>query len=436
MELFQQDQLLTWVSLSIIPIVAFGLIYKKISVSRQHKKMVTYYSKYISTRQATNDLMEVIVYNIYSAKNLLVHARDIVKSVQRGDDSQKQSLDQAVSQFDNFSLQLDKDNQLSVDRSYTNQISSHIKSISPIKSIWFWLPTMIAFCFLLAEYLLSQQTATHILVLLLIVLLEIIALYLANKLLNKTNVLKQSTEKQLLSIYNLFDIRRIFIRDSFNKLNQFISQLEAFEAYCNSIPQARSYSRGVELLKRNSEVMQTVHNVTDINTQIPLISVSPLLEKAISSNYAPAAHNRNLNFVNNIQTGLSLHMTQDTIFKLIDPLIKNAIDFSSAEQTITFSGYPKSNKIELEIIDQGTQLKDQDMSNIFKFNPNKTATPDSNYISLSLRLARLIVSTQGGEIRVSADKKGTRVKLIIPKNRGHEVIKVKPTISKSSSRIS
>lgn len=425
-------------SVLLLPVISIGLNFRQLKNAKTHKRLVSHYSRFISTRQAANDIIEVIVFNVLNSKNYFLHARDVIKSLQQSDNSNQQGLDQVVNNYNAFSLQFDKDNKLSVDRSYTNDIPARAPSDSPFKSIWFWIPVTLAYGLLLLTYFKDSyvKNGVWLTAVFFIVVVETIFLFISLKRFNRTRRLVQNTENQLLTILGLMDIRRIFIKDSIQKIYDHMSQLQPYEQLCHSIPQARSYSRGLLILKRNYEVLKSVYQVTDINVEVPLISVSPLLQKAVTNQYAPKAQSKNIKFTNNIQPGLSLYISPSNLSLLIDPLIANAVDFSKPGQTITLNGIPRPNKVELEIIDQGQPISDEELANLFKFNPEKSSTPESGHISLSLRLARLIVSTLGGEIKVSNSKNiGTKIKLILPKNRNQEVIYSTPKIGKVASRL-
>lgn len=439
MDFINQHHILLWIALGIMPTISIIILLKQVANANKHKQLIAYYSKFISTRQATNDLIEVIVYNIYNCKNFFLHARDVVKSFQKSPDTKQQDLDQVVNNFNAMSIQLDKDNKMSVDRSYTNDIPKNAPSDSPFKSIWFWLPVLVSYTLLLVANFVDKEAADGLMLAIyfLMILSEIVILYVTLRSFNRIKRLKQYTEDQLLTILNLLDIRRIFIKDSAQKLLMDYNKLKTYEQLCSSIPQARGYTRGLEILKRNITVLEQIYQISDINVAAPLIAVGSLLQKAVKEKYAPNAESHNLKFINNIQPGLSLYISQANLSLLIDPLIQNAIDSSQPGQSITFNGIPKSNKIEIEIIDQGTPIPENDLPTIFKFDPKKITTPESGYISLSLRLARLIVSTLGGEIKVSSDQNnGTKIKLIIPKNREHDVITSTPKISKVATPLS
>ena len=338
-----------------------------------------------------------------------------------------------------YDIQLDKDNKMSVDRSYTNDIPKHAPSDSPFKSIWFWLPVLVSYSLLLfVNYKYNgANNGIMLAVFFVVILLEIIILYFTLNNFNRIKRLKQYTEDQLLTIINLLDIRRIFVKDSAQKLTQQYNQLRTYEQLCNSIPQAKEYLKGLEILKRNIAVLEQTYRVSDINVATPLIAVGSLLQKAVKEKYNPEAKSQNLKFINNIQPGLSLYISQEKLSLLIDPLIQNAINSSQPDQSVTIKGIPKSNKIELEIIDQGNSITEKDLPSIFRFDPKHITTPEAGYISLSLRLARLIVSTLGGEIKVSSSQKaGTIIKLIIPKTRGQNIITTTPKISKVTTPLS
>lgn len=439
MDFINQFHIQIWIALGILPVISLIILLQQLANAKKHKQLIAYYSKFISTRQATNDLIEVIIYNIYNCKNFFIHARDIVKSFQKSPDNQQQSLDQAVNDFNNLSIQLDKDNKMSVDRSYTNDIPKHAPSDSPFKSIWFWLPVLVSYSLLLfVNYKYNgANNGIMLAVFFVVILLEIIILYFTLNNFNRIKRLKQYTEDQLLTIINLLDIRRIFVKDSAQKLTQQYNQLRTYEQLCNSIPQAKEYLKGLEILKRNIAVLEQTYRVSDINVATPLIAVGSLLQKAVKEKYNPEAKSQNLKFINNIQPGLSLYISQEKLSLLIDPLIQNAINSSQPDQSVTIKGIPKSNKIELEIIDQGNSITEKDLPSIFRFDPKHITTPEAGYISLSLRLARLIVSTLGGEIKVSSSQKaGTIIKLIIPKTRGQNIITTTPKISKVTTPLS
>lgn len=425
-----------WLSLGILPVLILIAIIRNYQLSKDHKSLVTYYSRYISTRQATNDLLEVIIFNLVNARNLIVQARDVIRSQQTSNNEQQHNFDLVTNDFDNITTHLPNDNELSVNRSYTTEIFHKTAFTSPIKSFWFIIPALVSYSLLLYSNYSSDQGLLSSLLQFMIISLQIFFYYQLIKRINLSKSLKLNTQKKLITTLNLFDIRRIFIGDILDKLNQSAKALDEYQDYCKNFPQARGFHKGLEILKLNSEWLKDIYDITNLNVDTPLMSVNPILTRAAENQYGPAAERRNVKFINDLKPGISFHMSQVNISRLIDNLVLNAISNSTPGQTVTIKGGPRSGKVEIEVIEQTGRIAESELADIFRFDPKKIKLPQAGYIDLTLRMSRLIISTEGGEIKISVNKdKVTNIKLVIPKNRRHSALKVSPTIGKSSSPI-
>ena len=90
-------------------------------------------------------------------------------------------------------------------------------------------------------------------------------------------------------------------------------------------------------------------------------------------------------------------------------LVKNAVEHSSAGQTVTIHIQENDIYMKLEIIDQGEGIAPEDCKHIFdRFYKAKNASPGS--IGIGLAMAKSIVEKQGGYISIdSTEGEGTVV---------------------------
>lgn len=436
MQFIDEYHLLAWLTIGILPAFVILANFIESRVAKEHRNLVSYYSRYISTRQATNDILEVIIFNLNCVRNMLVKTRNLINQLPTESTQQQKIFDDIINGFDSYVSQLPADNKLSVDRSYTAEVLHKMNFKNPVKSALFLVPSL--FSIALALYLTGADNLPfNKFIIYGVVGLGCISLYMSIGRINRRSRLNQSTEKKLITILDLFDIRRIFIQDTITRLNELLAQLNSHQGYYLRAKKSNDYSKAIDMLSLNIKKLKDIYTITELNVNTPLISVSPILIKAVNNIYAPLAQSKNVQLVNNIQTGLSFHMTQVNIGKLIDPLVISAINNSSSGQTVKINGRPRSRRVEIEIIENLNQLSESDIINLLKFNPNDIEyLPEAGYQDLTLHLAKLIVSTEAGEIKLTTTKDGElSIKLQIPKNRSHEIIKVNPKISKSNSPI-
>lgn len=424
------------INIAIIPVVISILQTKLFQNSKKHSYQIKDFSKYIATRQATNDLLEVIIYNIKLSNILINKSKDIIKSLQQNKDETISKLDKVTRSFSEYVKNLEAGNKSSIERSYSNDLLNRQGAKSPFKSLFFWVPTFVSLLFLYFNFLSTEDMFIHPLLLILIILVEIVLLFVVHKSFNKYSLLNKNTNFQIQSIIELFNIRRSFIEDTNRTLLNQIEELNKFSGYCKSVPQAKGFLKAINLLKRNAKALSEIFDITNINVEVPLISLSDYLNKAVENKYKPVAEKHNIKLQSNIQPGLSLCISPKNIDRLVEPIIENSLTYSAGGESILINGIPKSNRNIIEIIDNGSSMSDDDLQGLFELTSHKEMVSSESKIGLSLRIVKLILCTISGELKLySSNNKGIKVQLIMPRTKKQEIIKITPKIGKSISPI-
>ena len=119
----------------------------------------------------------------------------------------------------------------------------------------------------------------------------------------------------------------------------------------------------------------------------------------------------NLKFKQNESSNKPFYGSQDLLAQALDKITENAIDFCS-DPPIQVSVIQSSHLLKLCISNQGPQIAEFDLENIFLplFSTRKHRT--STNLGLGLYMAKSIISSHHGELRVFNHSKGVQVEVI------------------------
>ncbi len=251
--------------------------------------------------------------------------------------------------------------------------------------------------------------------------------------------LRQVTEKQAsLKVY-LLGVRREFIADTGQKLEDFHNQLMTDSQPLTNIPQAREFFYGLRLMAKITKGIVSAHRATDMDTSAPLLSVTTVLNKRINEVYRPGAEDHQMKLESNIEDGLAFRIQPKDLEQLMNILVENAITYSKVGSRITIRGHRRGSKVMISVTDTG-QGMDKEMLD-FLFRPmQKTRIAGQDYqpnkVSLGLQVCKVILTRIGGELRVSTKPgKGTTAIIIAPRKRTDIPLKIPRHVGASSGQL-
>ena len=177
-----------------------------------------------------------------------------------------------------------------------------------------------------------------------------------------------------------------------NIRNDFIRDIKRNVVNINFLVQA--------LLKLSKFDANTVHFIKQEN------DLKTIIKESIK-NVSPLCDLRNINIEFNAKEKSKIICDAKWQIEAITNIIKNAVDHSKNNSTVTINLSNNNVYSMIEIIDKGEGISKKDISHIFeRFYKGENATSDS--IGIGLALAKTIIEEDNGSISVESNKNGTK----------------------------
>ena len=177
-----------------------------------------------------------------------------------------------------------------------------------------------------------------------------------------------------------------------NIRNDFVRDIKRNVVNINFLVQA--------LLKLSKFDANTVHFIKQEN------DLKTIIKESIK-NVSPLCDLRNINIEYNAKEKSKIICDAKWQIEAITNIIKNAIDHSKNNSTVTINLSNNNVYSKIEIIDKGEGISKKDISHIFeRFYKGENSTSDS--IGIGLALAKTIIEEDNGSISVESNKIGTK----------------------------
>ena len=177
-----------------------------------------------------------------------------------------------------------------------------------------------------------------------------------------------------------------------NIRNDFVRDIKRNVVNINFLVQA--------LLKLSKFDANTVHFIKQEN------DLKTIIKESIK-NVSPLCDLRNVNIEFNAKDKSKIVCDAKWQIEAITNIIKNAVDHSKKNSTVTINLSNNNVYSMIEIIDKGEGISKKDISHIFeRFYKGENATSDS--IGIGLALAKTIIEEDNGNINVESNKTGTK----------------------------
>ena len=177
-----------------------------------------------------------------------------------------------------------------------------------------------------------------------------------------------------------------------NIRNDFVRDIKRNVVNINFLVQA--------LLKLSKFDANTVHFIKQEN------DLKTIIKESIK-NVSPLCDLRNINIEYNAKEKSKIICDAKWQIEAITNIIKNAVDHSKNNSTVTINLSNNNVYSMIEIIDKGEGISKKDISHIFeRFYKGENSTSDS--IGIGLALAKTIIEEDNGSISVESNKIGTK----------------------------
>lgn len=229
----------------------------------------------------------------------------------------------------------------------------------------------------------------------------------------------------LKPIEDMIDKQKKFIEDA---AHEFKTPLTVMKTELEVITR----DKHLTLDEARKTLVSSVEEVDNLN-----ILVTSLLKKARQENFDTKSLSKVFNFKKLISNtiikfdndiklkkikfnknleDISIKGVEEDIQELLVILIDNAIKFSNTKGVITVNLFKKSNKVLLEVIDNGIGIDEDDISHVFdRFYKADASRSNNNGYGLGLSIAKGIVTSHHGTIFVESEKNnGSKFLVTLP----------------------
>ena len=136
-------------------------------------------------------------------------------------------------------------------------------------------------------------------------------------------------------------------------------------------------------------------------TKIPL-QIDPLISEAINRHHGYASEKR-INLISKVESSTpTIEADRSRIAQVLDNLVSNAINFCSANDTVTISTKTDNNFLTVLVSDTGPRLSDQDLQQLFEENAEISSRPSvneqGNKNNSGLPVSQQLIQLHDGEI--------------------------------------
>ncbi len=143
----------------------------------------------------------------------------------------------------------------------------------------------------------------------------------------------------------------------------------------------------------------TRFNITEIELQTEKVNLSKMLEQIVYE-FKPLLTDKNLNFKSDIEPDVYIIFDIDKLERVIDNLIRNAVNYSYPDSDILISMHRKASDIVLQFQNKGKTIPKDKLSRIFEqfYRLDYSRSTSTGGSGLGLAIAKKIIEAGGGEI--------------------------------------
>lgn len=178
-------------------------------------------------------------------------------------------------------------------------------------------------------------------------------------------------------------------------------------------PELRAKYTGIALEKalRLEDLINEFFDITRFSLSTmsldrEVLDLSLLLEQAISE-FDPLLKDKNLHWMTKIDADIPVYADGDKLARVIDNLLRNAVNYSYPDSTIAVSAYKNGDMAIVNIKNRGKTISPEKLSHIFEqfFRLDSSRASATGGAGLGLAIAKEIVERHGGSIKAeSADE--------------------------------
>lgn len=161
----------------------------------------------------------------------------------------------------------------------------------------------------------------------------------------------------------------------------------------------------------------TRFNLTTLTFEPERVNFSRMLEQ-ITFEFNPILAEKGLEWETAIQPDITILCDPDKIERVLDNLIRNAVNYSYPDTQIFLSMYSLGEQIEIDLKNKGKTIPPEKLSRIFEqfYRVDSSRSSKTGGAGLGLAIAKEIVTLHGGTIRATSENESICFEVILPKN--------------------
>lgn len=163
-----------------------------------------------------------------------------------------------------------------------------------------------------------------------------------------------------------------------------------------------------ENLVDNRRMSITLDNILDLawseaelTTHFEIFNLSELVED-IRDLAAKMAISKNIKIIGETAPDIKIHGKRDKLFHAVLNIVDNAVKYTNEKGIVTISLYKTSNKINLQIKDNGVGIAKKDLPHIFERFYRGSRNEKTSGSGLGLAIAQAIISSHHGNIDIKS----------------------------------
>lgn len=159
----------------------------------------------------------------------------------------------------------------------------------------------------------------------------------------------------------------------------------------------------------------TRFNLTNQVLEPSKVNLTRMLEQ-ITYEFGPMLQEKNLTCVINAQPNLMLKMDVNKMQRVFDNLLRNAINYSFQEGTITITVIQKQEEVQLSFVNPGNTISPEKLERIFEqfYRLDSARTSKNGGAGLGLAIAKEIVELHQGKISARSENDTIEFLITIP----------------------
>jgi two-component system phosphate regulon sensor histidine kinase PhoR len=168
------------------------------------------------------------------------------------------------------------------------------------------------------------------------------------------------------------------------------------------------------LSRLEREDFRLVKTETDLSTVAE--EVKPIIEHK--------AYEKQITFQSDVQDGIQIYADKEQIKQVMFNLLDNAINYTPLKGSINLRIYDTGENVAIEVEDTGIGIEHEAIPRIFErfYRVDKARSRNTGGTGLGLAIVKHAVELHEGRIDIiSEPNRGTTIKVLLPKNKDHEV---------------